>query len=453
MIIYFFLWSLVYLELLPLDLSVHLPALAQLQKSQCSTSALARFVSECNEKGAEVVSVEERLAAAVDLSVCEFEAALVEYPAKCRNMKTATEYLDCVLKLRPVAQFWTTYSGNYQKLKSICHEEAPFIARQLLVDLVFNLTRLYGDLQRKATEATYEYDCRLIEMQQNINFLADTIEQLTTAYKTEKAEQSSTHFQAMAVLKSEAAHINDDLEVILEKNKAFIDSVSVSFERFQQQILDDSRQVFEELDSYQTDAFSGIKLLNRDIEHLLHQTSESEALNLRVHAILDQNFNSAAALYDDLSHSHNELGNQVEDIRETLDYAIAQSVERIDRASTDASRDLVLRFHTITELLANLTFGIQESLEKTLDIGDRVQREMSYFGNSGILSMPALVARIAMTVKIVIGCGVLVTVHKCIKISGIWDSGENSSLFCFINATVGGFFLALVVRLTLVYLL
>lgn len=396
-----------------------------------------------------MVSPEERLAAAVDLSVCEFEAALVEYPDKCRNLNTASEYLDCVLKLRPVAQFWTTYSGNYQKLKSICHEEAPFIAHQLLVDLVFNLTRLYGDLQRKATEATYEYECRLLEMQQRFKDLSEMLGQLSSAYRLEKAEQSSTHLQAMAEVKSEAANMNGVLTELFDRNRAFLDGVSASFENFHLQILGDSRQVYEELRSYQEATLSGVKILSVEVEQLLHLTSESEALSLGVHDVLDQNLIAADALYRDLSSSHNVLRNQVEEIHETLNHAIAQSVQAIDRAGADASDDLVLKFHSLTELLANLTFGIKERLEKTLDISDRVQTEMSYFGTSSILSLLAFVARATMTAKIVLGCGAVVAVYRLVIISGIRDDGQNSSLMCLINAIVSGFCIALVVRLAL----
>lgn len=128
--------------------------LQAIHKTHCVQTAITNFILECKAKGADLVDSETRIILAVKLSICEFEETEVAYPESCRNPPVPDNYKRCIQEFRSDAQLWTTYSGNYRKLRSICFEESfPFIKNHI-VDLFYNITRIYSDLFHETTEAT-----------------------------------------------------------------------------------------------------------------------------------------------------------------------------------------------------------------------------------------------------------------------------------------------------------
>ncbi|OBA19040.1 Tht1-domain-containing protein, partial [Metschnikowia bicuspidata var. bicuspidata NRRL YB-4993] len=114
--------------------------LYQSQQLLCSQNALYEFINECQLRGADSVSPKLRIQLAVKLSICEFKEANVEYPKSCQNVECDEDFEICVQEFLESPQLWTTYSGHYRRLRSVCYEEAvPFIRHNIL-DLFFNVT-------------------------------------------------------------------------------------------------------------------------------------------------------------------------------------------------------------------------------------------------------------------------------------------------------------------------
>ena len=125
-------------------------------RNTCTYSAVHEFVVQCRENGLDSIDAYLRLQLAVKLSVCEFTEAAVEYPESCKLLPETgaqEQYLDCVGALRGVSQFWTTYSGNYRRLRLLCYEEQMPFMKDSILDLYFNITKLYAQMFASASSS------------------------------------------------------------------------------------------------------------------------------------------------------------------------------------------------------------------------------------------------------------------------------------------------------------
>lgn len=151
MVVLFFFFSFVFAGLF-LDYETPGHLTTEVILSQCAHRALEGVIEECASGGVEGLSPNLRKKLAVMLSICEFQDAEVDYPDSCKLLQLDTEYHQCVQDLRKISQFWTTYLGNYRKIKTICHEEAMPFFKEHVLNLFNNITRDYAAFY----EASYE---------------------------------------------------------------------------------------------------------------------------------------------------------------------------------------------------------------------------------------------------------------------------------------------------------
>ena len=110
-------------------------------RNDCSKMAIQELTPQCYN-GIESLFPEQQKNLAVELSICEFENANICYPTVCKERKVD----DCIKCLEKSPQFWTTFSGYYREVKTICHElSLPFEKDQILV-VYENITELYKQL-------------------------------------------------------------------------------------------------------------------------------------------------------------------------------------------------------------------------------------------------------------------------------------------------------------------
>lgn len=154
-------------------------------RTTCTYKALREFTQLCQEFGADNIDANLRLRLAVKLSICEFIEAGVDYPEECKiinpesdDVGNETTFRACVANLRSVPQFWTTYSGNFRKLRLLCFEElAPFVKDNIL-DLYLNITRLYSTFYSSASRSAQSMARGQEETLENLGALKETINDL-----------------------------------------------------------------------------------------------------------------------------------------------------------------------------------------------------------------------------------------------------------------------------------
>lgn len=116
-----------------------------LYKSSCAMNALRDFLPKCIKHGIDTIDPKQRVNAAIKLSFCEFqESGLDELPESCQK-STQDGLKKCLDEMKSSAQWWTTYSGNYQRLPTLCYESSLPFEKEQLLDVFLNVTRMYAN--------------------------------------------------------------------------------------------------------------------------------------------------------------------------------------------------------------------------------------------------------------------------------------------------------------------
>lgn len=188
-----------------------------MSSDQCGFNAILPILPLCIEFGVSALSRETRVATAVRLSLCELEALGVGIPAVCGVWRSAQSAFQkapdewpplegdtantvaksgglaidavggaaevppgsweaftsrrglgvtsltstdptmalhrCTLALESRTQYWTTYSGNYQALQTICYEHSLPYQKSQIVAVYENATRAMQTMSRNAMRA------------------------------------------------------------------------------------------------------------------------------------------------------------------------------------------------------------------------------------------------------------------------------------------------------------
>ena len=202
-------------------------------KSTCVKDALKSYLPQCMANGFESIDAETRVETAIKLSVCEFQASgLGEIPANCM-VDDLGSMMDCMFELESSSQWWTTYSGNYQRLSSICYENLLPFEKEQILRLFLNITELYdsfgGDIDTK------------------LNDLMSQMEQESESFLNDLARMFRNY-------DSELRNMTESNRIILENNLSFFkDRVNDLFydtsEQLEVQIIEKNNQLLNEVDN------------------------------------------------------------------------------------------------------------------------------------------------------------------------------------------------------------
>ncbi|QLG74729.1 hypothetical protein HG535_0H00540 [Zygotorulaspora mrakii] len=136
-------------------------------KSTCAKNALEEFLPLCLTYGLESTDSTLRVETAVKLSLCEFkDSGLESIPASC-EYRTSESMMDCMIELESSSQWWTTYSGNYQRLSSICYENSLPYEKEQILRLFLNITSVYEKLNENLPSKLQHILSQLNEVKDN----------------------------------------------------------------------------------------------------------------------------------------------------------------------------------------------------------------------------------------------------------------------------------------------
>lgn len=176
----------------------------------CVYRVLEDLLPHCNVPG----DVTERTWLSVQLSACEFDAAGIEYPPSCNNFDTL---MDCTSYLESKPTWWTTFSGNYRHISTICNEHRSQYEVQNIVHLYQNISRMMFSHQNCAEEALDLAQSRFDQAVQSAagwsSSMADLSEKLSELYQN----LSSTNNVAQAI-PAAVNNFSGGLDVVSEKS-------------------------------------------------------------------------------------------------------------------------------------------------------------------------------------------------------------------------------------------
>lgn len=205
--------------------------------SECSRTSVEELVEQCSIGGIESLSPQLRTELAVKLSICEFQESSLDYPELCHNLERPGDFYFCIQQLRQSSQFWTTYSGNYQKISSICHEAAMPFFKEHLVDLFLNVTQVYTGFYEQMKAFVPEVQMYIHELQEQLEQLRFQAEETLKHQKKQNDDlhRSNSEFRDLVRREQESAvreneHALSLLKSFGDVSRSLIIEIFYSFE-------------------------------------------------------------------------------------------------------------------------------------------------------------------------------------------------------------------------------
>ncbi|ODV81784.1 Tht1-like nuclear fusion protein, partial [Suhomyces tanzawaensis NRRL Y-17324] len=126
------------LLLLFIQLTIAIKLLDSSVASVCVQKSLQPILPACLSQGIESLDPNLRKILAIKLALCEFQNAGILYPSACNHLDEELEL--CIENLEKSPQYWTTFSGYYREIQTICYEESLPYQKDHVISLFNNIT-------------------------------------------------------------------------------------------------------------------------------------------------------------------------------------------------------------------------------------------------------------------------------------------------------------------------
>lgn len=445
-------------------------------KTTCAYNALKDFAQLCRENGAENMNAELRLALAVKLSLCEFIEAGLGFPTKCNiiheseaeRQATSQQYQECIADFRAVPQLWTTYSGNYRKLRLLCFEEqAPFIKDSIL-DLFLNITRLYSKFYSNAQDAATSMEASQEKATGRLKDLQNLIDKIFHQMTNLNSNLVKQHEQTMLYQTStqdsllERFHFMNNMMIGLLHNSSQsigdlncrIEAVQILFASLAESIFSKGSNMSNSLDIMDK---RQLNLMNSAQAHIYMTERISNGLSsleFRSSGLLskiDQLRDKTELLLEDLVANHATAKLNVEILLDLFHDTLAVETQKLGELTITALDPVMSRIATISVELESKLMNISD-LVGTINVElTNLKRKFVTIPGFSFSTVGELVGRIVAIIKILgltmMGIVLLILVRNFFRIS--YSSKVIAEVSSYMIVLMVGFLAALFVRLWL----
>lgn len=394
-------------------------------KTTCTYDALRDFVDLCREYGADNMNADLRLALAVKLSLCEFIEAGVEYPATCNNFhekleeiqSTHEQYQECIADFRAVPQLWTTYSGNYRKLRLLCFEEqAPFMKDSIL-DLFLNVTRLYSRFYASAQDAAASMERSQDEAATRLTHLQILIENILHQVKEFNGDLSVQHEKQILVQRKTQDTILDRLQIMNDIVTSIFHNNSEGMKHLQKSIqsaqnsfslLDNSISMSNERTSnmlktinvhHQKLAFSAQASVNTS-ELIFNSLKTVESCTSELFSKIDQIYDKSEDLQRGLIAYHATAKSDVQILLDFIHDALVMETRKFGEVAATALDPYLSGIATVGLELESKLLNVSNLVSDINDELKSLQYKMATIGNFSFRSFREFVGWIYVLIKV-----------------------------------------------------
>lgn len=311
-------------------LSEHFPLL----QNSCSKKVLSQFLPACLKNGFEAISTNERVTYAIDLSYCEFEATgMHDYVYHCNGFTDSKLITECMLNTEVASQWWTTYSGHYQSLPTICFENSLPYEKFQILELFLNITKYYEKFSENIditlNDILFNFSHSSIEHLNDINRKFKESSKIFN--QTIKQERDSVMKDIMLV-KSEIANISESQLTISNNITSNGFLVLDSLNNIQQKLSSISSELE---DNDYDNAIGTIKQNN--LEYLTQLREQSKDIlsdnvidiqnnHLMMTEILNSNLGSMSKFFELFSNTVNRAQIDLDDFDTNLQNTLSNSI-------------------------------------------------------------------------------------------------------------------------------
>lgn len=313
-----------------------------LLKPSCIKEAITDVVEVCTGYGPESLDPSIRAKAAVKLSLCEFEAVgLSIIPQGCYS-NSIEEMMDCMLEIEHSSHWWTTYSGNYQRLSDVCSTYREYYQEKAIIETFLNITDFMADFHNQFKSSV---------VSETQEFQSNMKDEFAGVYN------QFTHFESLLsqMIQKHSGIINDSIVAIKNKlSTEFVDELQMlKNDRYIliNQILESDTEIKNTIDSMLVELTEDMKnQISAKSEFLINymnitRLNESTALHDIIEENLQERFKDIAIFLDkftvDIQTETNKVLLEVNEKLPTLEQQylgnFAQALSNIDKQVLSAS--------------------------------------------------------------------------------------------------------------------
>ena len=389
----------------------------------CIQLAMRPIFEQCVLNGIHAVDPKDRRSLAIEMSVCEFESAGVEYPAECST--TEKDYDTCIWKLGLVPQYWTTFSGNYRDIGLFCEGVSRNNEKEQLVLLYLNITKVFAGFR----DAFYESYSRSQEMK-------DEMEEGFSRWSADFDIAKDQHKEFFEFVEKQQEHIKLELmknqEVIFESHDKqelrfssysnhivdVMDSITVDLDIILAKLADDG--IIEDMENQKSKSLNIMKSYSEDAELTLSRiVSELERVGIiqKNDVSIVENLNSGLVdttnKVSKLNKDFEDLGSHFQHTKELIESEVSFLFDNlIGEMETKLSQALEnvddrIEFHFVSQL-ENLDKSLNETWEAVLTFKqdwqiftlifeklENIPKRILHFVTSGIYKANELLTQIS----------------------------------------------------------
>lgn len=349
--------------------------------SLCVQAAIKEIADKCTISGVELVDPALRKRLAVKLSLCELENTYTDIPEACKGMVTDKDFDTCVLEFQKKQQLWTTFSGNYRETFQICYYESLPFAKDQILGLYHNITRVYHRIyanlrkaEKVSNEARNSMETKLAEMMDNMNDMLnrqyEQQEEMRTEYESYKSEVGHALEDSLDKVKDTFHSSNEVLDLITQR----IGEIGVQLEDGRsreriQELQERMERVYEDFDQISSGVF--LHVMN-NLKSALEQTVRNEMEIAGVNNRLQDTINSASKLGETFS----EIDTIAHHLQEILREEFHSSVVYFSDTITEVMNSLTESFDDDLSCLHYSVLSIHSMLNATLSNANSIDSKL-----------------------------------------------------------------------------
>ncbi|KAK9370005.1 Tht1-like nuclear fusion protein-domain-containing protein [Lipomyces kononenkoae] len=195
----------------------------------CFRNMLALILPSC-----EILTTDERVTFSIRLTLCELSAALIKPPRSCSvDLDDHQSRHFCLKDLEASPQFWTSFSGNFRSIATICLAERKNHEKEEVIRLHQNLTLIQAhalhvlrdqlaeiDLEGKSlSDIVTSWTKVLADMESNMLALDKSIERLSAKSADQLEKQTMAMMSVLESSMARAMALDDISGTIIERLK------------------------------------------------------------------------------------------------------------------------------------------------------------------------------------------------------------------------------------------
>ncbi|AET38903.1 Kar5p Ecym_3417 [Eremothecium cymbalariae DBVPG len=349
-------------------------------ESSCVQRALSEFLPQCLQYGIETVSTETRIQAAVKLSVCELQASRVDnIPIECTSLSGTSE---CVRALEKSPQWWTTYSGNYQRLPSICFENALPYEKEQILSLFLNITDVYSGFWDDIVLEIEKYKDKFQETtEENLNSMKQKVEETTHEIIQHLKEELESMDSKLEDLNETVFEHSDSIRTVLGDIDEEINEYDVKGQilHLKHDTLSAWRDLNNEIDGYKNLQVSYLRDIDLIFEKFYAETSKS--IGQVGNAIVDSQLDTINLISD----FNNLLNNSilpalVDDLLPEVEHISGFIVNKLSAIDSMVDEKLDTWGSRMDMKLGDIESHISDTVEKVEEMNDSIEILQSRIG-------------------------------------------------------------------------